>query len=1077
LAGGDEIAPLRPLSYLASVSAELIAALLALAASLIVRRRRRRAQLGLDDLVLALSLHAGLVALAATVLAWAGWLGVHSLALSCAVLALLSWPWGIEREQAPTIERPRALGPTLVVLAILAGGVALRTPSIPAALAGRDQGTYVLRAQLSMRTGTLGWTDSVLARAGEELEGGAPPAGALDLLGLYPSGDEAWRRGRYEAAYRPGAYLGDREAGEVVPQFFHLHPMLLAAGGLAVGVEKIGVVVTWVAGLWLACLACCARRLWPRGPWAALGLALVAASPLAIWTGRTPLSENPMALFEWSAVLVALRMRAGCEAREPIERPATGAWLVAGFLGLCAGVRGNALVILPLVLALAWLRPRGPGERAPYLVLASLLASVIVHSLTSYPYLHDELLRQLPELGLGPAALATIAVFGAAAWVVVDRELAASEPAASRARLLAALPRVLALLTLGAVVWWWSQRSAAPPGRPYSRLDAAPILLGLPLLAAAGAGTIVVARRWRPGPEQVWLVALAAVIPATALLYASRQLPQLSFFYYGRYLVPELLPAAALAATAAVEAGVRWLAGGERARLRGGSARAKAAVGLGLAAALGLLGSVAGPLLRHPQLRLREHVAAGEAVAWLAARLPEGAIVIAGGEGWHNAHTHNQVGGALAMAHGIEVLPYRTREDAWVSAWELLVAGPARRGEAPPPVYLLVNEAAHPYTRADGAKVALLDEQLWAPFVVERLGLLELFVHALTPLPEQLPTRVARHELRMALLRLQVDPKAMAHVEVVEFGAGEAPPGVEVHGGLAGDGSTCVSPDRPLTLTLPRSVWATHLVVVTELAGEGMSRRVPRWSLSVDGVPVPFDPPPGLRPRYRATIGPVPLPIVRRDEAPGELKIEIRGASVADDARGHASCPYGRVAKLLLLPRERSTVFELEPEHVEAVTIAPEETLGHRIEPSTWVTGRSLSRYRPGTTPTPEIAGLAMVLPAGMSLSFAPVDLPLGRLGRPRPFDVVLTLARTRTPEDAQLRVYADDRLIGTLEPPPMREGSWVAKPFVWRPFHDRAQLRVELHSPGGGAVELRELALFARQDGLGPAPVSSAED
>ena len=33
-------------------------------------------------------------------------------------------------------------------------------------------------------------------------------------------------------------------------------------------------------------------------------------------------------------------------------------------------------------------------------------------------------------------------------------------------------------------------------------------------------------------------------------------------------------------------------------------------------------------------------------------------------------------GGALALHHGVTVVPYRTREDAWISAWELLVTGP-----------------------------------------------------------------------------------------------------------------------------------------------------------------------------------------------------------------------------------------------------------------------------------------------------------------------------------------------------------------------------------------------------------------
>ncbi|KIG18983.1 hypothetical protein DB30_06594 [Enhygromyxa salina] len=1044
------------------MSLALIAALIGLLLSLVARRRRRRARLELDDLVLALAIHVGLVGVTATALAWCGWFGPHGLSLACAGLALACWPWTLERERAPAAERPTSLGHTLILLVIVAGGIGLRQPTIPAALAGRDQGTYVLRAELSARTGALGWTDPVLAAAGDELDGYATPAGALDLLGLYPTSNDPWRRDRYDGAYRPGAYLGDRERGEVIPQFFHLHPMLLAVSEAALGPGRLYFTLTWIGGLWLLALACCARRLWPRGPWAALALALIAASPLAIWTARTPLSENPMALFEWAAVLAALRMRDG------VERG--GAWWVAGCLGLCAFVRGNALIVLPVVLALVWLRPRARDSSrwAAHLVLGALLASVILHAASSYPYVHDELLRQLPNVGLGPASLVTLAVFAALAWIVVDFELRELEAA----RLLASLPRWLALACFAAFGLWWSLRGAAPEGRPYSRLDAAPILLGAPLLVLAGAGVILVARRWRPRPDQIYLVALAAIVPVTAMLYAPRQLPTLTFFYYGRYLVPELLPAAALAATAAIAFGVQQLAGPSGSPKR---ARTRIAWVVGAVAALGLLGSVAGPLVRYPQLRLREHAAAGEARAWLAARLPADAVVIAGGEGWHNGHTHNQVGGALAMAHGVTVLPYRTREDAWISAWELLVAGPARRGQAPPPVFLLVNEAAHQHTREDGTRVALLDEQLWAPFVVERASLLELFVHALTPIPDQLPTRVARHELRMGLLRLAVDPAALARIERVSFERGAAGFGREIaaqsiRGGLHDDGRTCVSPDRPLKLVIPRSAWPAHVVVVAADVNPRSSARVPSWSLTIDGVPVALEPPPGLPGHARATLGPAPIPLALPSETASDtLTVEILGAKLPEAQRAPTDCPHGRVAALYLLPRERSSVFELDPSQIELTTIAPEHSLGHEIVPTAWVAGRSLSRYRPGTTPTPALTGLAMRLPAGMSLSFAPIDLPLGELGRPRPLDLLVTLAGTSTDARATLHVYANERRIGTIEPPAMRTGSWIAPPIVWRPGpdRDRAQLRVELVSPGGGAVDVRDLALFARHEGL----------
>jgi hypothetical protein len=1049
---------------LAPVSLAMIAALLALAASLIARRRRRCTRLEPDDVVIALVLHVGLVAVAATLLAFIGWLGVPGLAGACSLLALLCWPWTLAPARAP--EQSHARGLSVVLFLLVGVGVALRVPAIPAELAGRDQGTYVLRAHASLRTGSLGWTDPVLAAAGQELASGTPAAGAFDILGLYPTNQEPWRRDHYDGAYRPGAYLGDREVGEVVPQFFHLHPMSLAVGGAMFGPERATFVLPWLALLWLACLACCARRLWPRGPWAALAVALVVGSPLAIWTARTPLSENPMALFEWTAVLVALRMR------DAVERESVGSFLIAGCLGLCAFTRGNALLLLPVVLALAWLRPRGPeaevraSARGVYLLLGALLASIVVHAATTYPYMHDELLRQLPNARLGPVGLVGAAVLGALAWLSLDR-LAARLP--TLPRLLVHAPRLLALACFAAAMLWWVLRQDAPPGRPFSRLDAAPILLGLPLLATAGIGIIVVARRWRPGPEQFWLVALASVVPATALLYAPRQLPQLAFFYYGRYLVPELLPVVALAATAAIATTVAWLAGRPHAEpKRVHKLRRGVAGGLGLVGSLALLWSVARPLVEHPQLRLREYEGAGAAVRWLAARLPEGAIVIAGGEGWHSGHTHNQIGGALAFSHGVQVLPYRTREDAWVTAWELLVAGPSRRGEPPPPVFLLVNEAAHQYTRRDddGGKVpvALLDEQLWAPFSVERAALLELFVHALTPVPDQLPTRVARHELRMGLLRLRVDPEALSHIEQLAFGT-QPPAGVSVRGGLHDDGRTCVSPERPLTFTIPRSAEAAHVVVVAEIANEPMSLRTDEWSLRIDGVEI--EPPKGLPPRARATLGPVPLPLraTDRDDEPDSFTVELLGVELSPDALGPESCRYGRVAAIYLLPRERSSVFELEPERVEVTTLEPPENLGHAIVPTTWVAGRSLSRYRAGTTPMPELAGLALRVPAGGSLTFAPIDLPLAEPGHTRSLDVIVTLAKTSTEGESQLHIYADEQRIGTVASPPMRAGSWIAEPFVWRSYPARAQLRVELVSPTGGDVELRDVAVFSRPD------------
>lgn len=1006
-----------------------ILALLGSLTSLLVRRRARVGSLTLDDLALTGALHLALIGVLATLLAWAGWFSSTSLTLVSAGLAVAAWPWRVERAQvgAVTPHPPSGRVHTWVLLGLLVAGVLLRTPSIPAPLAGRDQGTYVLRAALTERTGGLGFTDEVLAQAGRDQ--------AEDLLGLYPKTDEPWRADRYEAAYRPGTYLAARDRGEVVVQFFHVHPMLLACERVAFG-EGGGTgwwVMPWQAGLWLLVMACIARRLWPRGPWAALALGLLASSPLAIWTGRTPLSETTMALFEWSAVLVGLRMRVGEAART--EEPGA-AWWMAGMLAATAWVRGNALLVLPTVLAILWLRPReDPPTRAPALLLVGLLASVVVHALTVFPYLHDELLRRSPDLHVGPWSLIGATAAGVLGWAIVDRGLGHPRLARPRTRLLAALPRVWVAITLLAFALWWMWRvEAGDQLKPFSRLDPVLPLLGVPLLVLAGIGLIGLARRWRPQHvADAWLLAIASALPITTLLYAPRNLPGLGLFYYGRYLVPELLPCTVLAAVAAIAWMVEAIAGRSGGILRKLSSRV-----LGLLMIAWLSWSVAGPLITNPQVRLREYEAAAPAIRWLSSRLPAGAIVIAGGEGWHHGHTYNQVGGALALAEGVPVLPYRTREDAWSTAWELLVAGPQRRGESAPPLFLLVNEAAHDHRRGDGQRVALIDDLLWAPFVVERVDLLELFVYALTPVDDVMPSRVARHELRMGLLKIRVDAQALASIERI----------VPV-------GDRCLDPARPLILEIgPGSTEAAHLVLVAE---PGTARINPSWRVEVDGEPLALEPIAGLRPHPRATLGPYPLA-----SRPRHLAIFAAEASA-----GEGRCRYGELAELRLLPRERAGLVGLPAESIVARSFEPLPLIAKPTEPVTWVSGRSLTRHRPGIRGTDEVVGEALVLESGATLEFPPVDLPLDGEGRPLPLEVVVSLASSEAHEQAELHVRVDDERLGTIIVPGPRPGVWRAPAFEWSPQSGRVRVSLELDAEVGERVFVRDVALFVRMSGI----------
>ncbi|MCA9700509.1 MAG: hypothetical protein KC431_23480, partial [Myxococcales bacterium] len=157
----------------------------------------------------------------------------------------------------------------------------------------------------------------------------------------------------------------------------------------------------------------------------------------------------------------------------------------------------------------------------------------------------------------------------------------------------------------------------------------------------------------------------------------------------------------------------------------------------------------------------------------------------------------------------------------------------------------------------------------------------------------------------------------------------------------------------------------------------------------------------------------------------------------------------------------------------ERRSLAPDETLGHPPEPALWVRGRALSRYRSGTRVRgrdgedhePEIHGRSLLLPVDAALEFAPIDLPLDRTGEPYDFDVLVTITRSDIEAGATLRVLDGDRLIGELELPPARVGTWIGPPLRWMPSADRASLRVELRGPGE-SVELRDIALFARMSG-----------
>ncbi|MCA9658598.1 MAG: hypothetical protein KC486_09650, partial [Myxococcales bacterium] len=308
-----------------------------LAVVVAVARRWRRAEPSaprIDAAVITGALTLTIAGLITSLLGVVGRFDHASLALAGVLTAALLWPWR-RRATATTEAAPpgSAALPKRAALALalaLGGGLALRAPLHSAELAGRDQGTYVLRARHLLARGEHDLRDPVLAAAGAA----APRPGPGDLVGLYPTDGDPWRRGVYEGAYRPGLYLADRDAGAVVPQFLHMHPALLGLWGAIFGAANVAGILYLYAALSLLAIAAIARRLWPTRAWAGVvAAAIVAVHPLTIWVQRTPLTETlalPLGLAALLAALVSERRV-----------------LTAALLGALAWLRGNAWLAAP----------------------------------------------------------------------------------------------------------------------------------------------------------------------------------------------------------------------------------------------------------------------------------------------------------------------------------------------------------------------------------------------------------------------------------------------------------------------------------------------------------------------------------------------------------------------------------------------------------------------------------------------------------------------------------------------------------------------------------------------------------
>lgn len=242
----------------------------------------------LDILGVALLIFLSAGSLAALLLAQLGWFNLPLwLVATMALLSLVGI--GFRRPLSGWVGQVHApLRRELVVVAviILTGGILFARPA-EFILGGADAGVYTnLGANLAKR-GSLLVEDALTA--------GLPTAAQPGFLRAQPAPEET------DYLRFPGFYLSETQPGELIPQFYPLHPLWLAVG-YALGGMPLELLLTpiWaVLGLWAIYLFARAVFTWR---FAAVATLLVAVTPLQLYFSRYPTAEPMTQYFTWTGL-------------------------------------------------------------------------------------------------------------------------------------------------------------------------------------------------------------------------------------------------------------------------------------------------------------------------------------------------------------------------------------------------------------------------------------------------------------------------------------------------------------------------------------------------------------------------------------------------------------------------------------------------------------------------------------------------------------------------------------------------------------------------------------------------------
>lgn len=319
-----------------------------------------------------LTLGLAVTGIVAVFLAEMGWFSLGLLGLSmvllAAALATAVWRKGILLFSAPVGKMGR--GEMVFLLLWLPAMLWLMLRPHQFITGGADAGVYVNLGAHIARSGSLVIHDEGLAELDPVLQ---------DAF-LRPVENTS-----ADSYLFPAFFVTDVQAGEIMPQFYPLHPVLQAAVYDVGGVQAI----LLLPGLW-SILGALAIYLTTRqiADWRVAALALVGLSLTAmqVWFARYPTSETLTQYFFWAgmwATLVWLGQRS----------PARLWAMLAGLsIGMTFLTRIDMLFLLPLLLLLiVWQWRRGEAAWG-WFALSFLLTATysVVHAMwQSQPYFYE----------------------------------------------------------------------------------------------------------------------------------------------------------------------------------------------------------------------------------------------------------------------------------------------------------------------------------------------------------------------------------------------------------------------------------------------------------------------------------------------------------------------------------------------------------------------------------------------------------------------------------------------------------------------------------------------------------------